>query len=71
MWDVTAWALVTWLKSSALLALLVGVCWLAFEQHSGAFALAVIAAVLGELHISRQVVREWRHEAGYRWWWSS
>jgi membrane protein YdbS with pleckstrin-like domain len=71
MWDVTAWAVVTWLRTTALLALAVGACWLFFGVGSGQFTLAVIAAAVAELYAVRQLGREWAHEASLRWWWSA
>lgn len=71
MWDATAWAVVTWLKGTLILAALVGVCWLVFGAGSGGFVLAVIVAALVELHLCRLLAREWTHEAALHWWWSS
>jgi hypothetical protein len=71
MWDVTEWAVVTWLKVTTVLAVIVGASWLAFGPSSAAFALACLGAGLAELYASRQLAREWIHEASGRWWWSS
>lgn len=71
MWDATTWAVVTWLKGTVLLAVGVGICWLVYGAGSGALVLAVIAAVLVELHLTRLLLREWSHEASLRWWWGS
>ena len=70
MWGVTGWALVTWLKVTVVLALLAGVAWLVWGGHSGQFVLAVIGAVLLEVHAIRQLCREWAYEARSSWWWS-
>ncbi len=69
MWETTGWALATWLKGTLLLALLVASCWWWFGTGSGALVLAVIAAVLVEIHLTRLLLREWAHEASFRWWW--
>jgi hypothetical protein len=71
MWEATTWALATWLKGTVLLALLVAGCWWWFGTGSGALVLTVIAAVLVEIHLTRLLVREWTHEASFRWWWGS
>jgi membrane protein YdbS with pleckstrin-like domain len=70
MWDVTEWAVVTWLKCTLVLAAAVGAGWLYFGAGSGAFTLVCLAAVVAELYTTRQLAREWAHEAGLRWWWS-
>ena len=69
MWDVTGWAAATWLKTTVMLAAGLGVCWLVFGAASGPFVLACLAAVLAETHVTRQLVRDWTHEASLRWWW--
>lgn len=71
MWEATTWALATWLKGTLLLALLVAGCWWWFGTGSGALVLAVITAVLIEIHLTRLLVREWTHEASFRWWWGA
>ncbi len=68
MWDVTGWAAATWLKTTILLAVALGVCWLVFGISSGPFVLACVAAAIAEIHVTRQLVREWTHEASLRWW---
>jgi hypothetical protein len=70
MWAVTGWVIATWLRVTLILAAAVGVGWLALGTHSGAFWLLCIAAVAGELYLSRQLLREWNDEAGLRWWWT-
>jgi hypothetical protein len=70
MWDVTGWALVTWFKLTVLLGVLVGIGWLALGSESGLFWLITVGAILTELHIVRQLGREWGHEARFRWWWA-
>jgi hypothetical protein len=70
MWEVTGWAFATWLKITAALAAAVGVAWLVLGAESGLFWLITLAAVLLELFFGRQLVREWQHEASFRWWWA-
>ena len=70
MWDVTGWALATWLKLTAVLAVLIGVCWLVWGGESGQFLLAVIGAGVLEVYGVRQLIREWKDEARSSWWWS-
>ena len=70
MWDVTGWAVVTWLKTTAFLAALVASAWLWLGAGSGWFTIVCLVAVLGELYLARQLVREWNNEAGLRWWWN-
>jgi hypothetical protein len=70
MWDVTGWALVTWFKLTVLLGAAVGIAWLSLGAQHGAFWLITIGAILAELHIVRQLAREWGHEARFRWWWA-
>jgi hypothetical protein len=70
MGAVTGWVIATWLKISIALAAAVTLAWLALGVHSGAFWLLCIAAVAGELNLSRQLLREWNDEAGLRWWWT-
>jgi hypothetical protein len=60
----------TWLRVTLALAAAIGVSWLAFGTHSGSFLLICVGAVLGELYLSRQLLREWNDEAGLRWWWT-
>ena len=69
MWDVTGWALVTWFKLTVLFTVSVGVTWLIAGTDSGWFWLVLVVAVLGELFITRQLAREWLHEATFIWWW--
>lgn len=68
MWAALVWVVVTWVKLTAGLAAVVGVCWLAFGSGSGWFTLAVIGAVVVELFVIRQLGRELAHEAGLHWW---
>ena len=60
----------TWLRVTLLLAAVVAASWLALGTHSGGFWLICIAAIAGELFLSRQLLREWNDEAGLRWWWT-
>jgi hypothetical protein len=71
MWETTTWAVATWLKGTTVLLALLGVCWWWFGTGSGALVLAVIAAVLVEIHLTRLLLREWAHEASFRWWWGA
>ncbi len=70
MWAVTGWVIATWLRVTVLLTAAVVVAWLALGEHSGAFWLICLVAVLAEGYLSRQLLREWSWEAGLRWWWS-
>lgn len=70
MWNITGWALITWLKFTVLFALIVGVVWLALGSGSGWFWTAAVAAVGTDLFLARQLSREWRWEASMRWWWT-
>ena len=70
MLAVTGWALWTWLKCTALLAAAVGVGWLALGTGSGWFWTLGATAVVVDGVITRQLMREWSHEAGLRWWWT-
>jgi hypothetical protein len=70
MWAVTGWVIATWLRVTFLLTAAVGLAWLALGEHSGAFWLICLGAVLAELYLSRQLLREWGWEAGLHWWWS-
>ena len=70
MWEVTGWAFLTWLKLTVLLAGAVGVAWLILGSGSGLFWIITATAVLLELHMARQLAREWGYEASYRWWWA-
>ena len=70
MWAVTGWVIVTWLRVTLALTAAVMVGWLALGTHSGAFLLICVAAITGELYLSRQLLREWNDEAGLRWWWT-
>lgn len=69
MWAVTGWALVTALKVTAALMLLVGLAWLAWGD-TGPFWLTVIGAVLLDGYAIRQLAREWASEARSSWWWT-
>ncbi len=68
MLAVTAWALATWAKVTALLALGVLVAWLTLDP--GWFWLVTGLAVLADGYTARQLAREWVHEAHLTcWWW--
>ena len=69
MWAVTGWVIATWLHVTLVLAVIVAVCWLALGAHSGAFWLVCCGALVAELYLSRQLLREWGGEARLRWWW--
>lgn len=70
MFETTAWALVTWLKITALLAAIVGIAWWFLGTSHGAFWLITTGAVLAEGWLTRQLAREWGYEARYHWWWA-
>lgn len=70
MWDVTGWAALTWLKTTLLLAVVVGGAWLALGTGSGWFWTITLAAAVIDVFMTRQLTREWRHEASLRWWWT-
>jgi hypothetical protein len=70
MWEVTGWALVTFVKVTIGLVLAVGTAWLVLGDGSGWFWLITATAVVTELFLARQLVREWGHEASFRWWWA-
>jgi membrane protein YdbS with pleckstrin-like domain len=70
MWEVTGWALTTWLKVTVVLSVGVGAAWLVWGAGSGPFWLAALGAGLLELYAIRQVGREWAYEARSSWWWS-
>ena len=70
MWTVTGWVIATWLRVTAVLAAAVAVAWLALGEHSGAFWLLCLGAVLAEGYLTRQLLREWADEARITcWWW--
>ena len=48
----------------------VGTAWLMLGDDSGWFWIITATAILLELFFSRQLVREWGHEASFRWWWA-
>jgi hypothetical protein len=70
MWAVTGWALVLWAKLTVALALVVAVLGWNLGIGSGGFVLAATAAVLAELYLTGQLVKEWAHEARACWWWA-
>lgn len=71
MWAATGWVIATWLRVTLALTAAVTVCWLTLGEHSGAFWLACTAALLAELYLSRQLLREWADEARTTcWWWA-
>ena len=70
MLDVTGWVVAVWIKWTAVLAIGVGIAWLALPTGSGWLWVVVIAAGLVEWFISRQLVREWVHQAHFSWWWA-
>jgi hypothetical protein len=69
MWGVTAWCAATWLRWTLLftLAVLAGWWWLGSEH--GGFVLITLAATVGELYVTRALLREWCSEARLSWWW--
>ena len=71
MWAVTGWVIATWLRVTLALTAAVVVAWLALGAHSGAFWLICAAALIAEGYLSRQLLREWAHEARLGcWWWN-
>jgi hypothetical protein len=68
--DVTVWAVVTWLKTSTMLAAAVAAAWWLCGRGSGEFILVCLATAAAELYLSRQVIREWCSEARMSWWWT-
>jgi hypothetical protein len=69
MGQVTGWALLTWLKLTAALALGVVGVWL-FADKPGYTLAAAIVAVLVDLWAITALAREWAYEARSSWWWS-
>jgi hypothetical protein len=70
MWAVTGWVVATWLKLTAVLAVVVAVCWWQVGTDSGWFFAVCCAAVAGEVYLTGQLRKEWAHEARATWWWS-
>lgn len=70
MLDVTAWVVAVWLKWTALLALGVGLAWLLLPVDSGWLLTVYVTAAVTEWFISRQLCREWAHQAHFSWWWA-
>jgi hypothetical protein len=70
MLAVTGWALATWLKSTLLLAAIVGVVWLVYGAGSGWFWGALVGSCVLEVWAVRQLGREWAYEARSSWWWA-
>ncbi|NMI00855.1 hypothetical protein [Pseudonocardia acidicola] len=70
MWAVTGWALATWLKITAALALLVAGCWAWLGTSSGWFWVAAVAAAWIDLWAARALATEWESEARASWWWT-
>lgn len=69
MWETTGRCLLTWLKITIVLGVLVaGTGWV-WGWHSSPLALAVIAAILVELLTIRGLLRWWAFEASGNWWW--
>ena len=70
MWGVTAWAFATWLRFTLLfvIALAAGGWWLGV--HHGGFVLLCVGTAVGQLYVTRSLVREWCHEARLSWWWT-
>jgi hypothetical protein len=67
MLSLTGWALLTWLRITVALALLVGLVWWLAPAW---LWLAVGAAVLAECYVIRQLGREWSWQARAHWWWA-
>jgi len=65
----TGWCLATWLKVTALLAVLTVVAGFVWGFDSGQFIVAVLAAIVLDLCAIRGLLREWAFEARGSWWW--
>ena len=70
MWAATGWAVLTWLKLTALLGAVVLVCWWQLGTGSGWFLTACLTAVVVQLWAIRQLAREWAYQARSTWWWA-
>lgn len=70
MISTTGWVLRTWIRTTLLVALVVGGVWLWFGSDSGWFWTAVIGAALVEWWLVRQLAREWSWQARGSWWWA-
>ena len=70
MLDVTGWVLAIWLKWTVLLAVGVGVTWLVLPNGSGWLWVVIAVAGWVEYFITRQLCREWVHQAHFTWWWA-
>jgi hypothetical protein len=70
MWAVTGWAVVTWLKLTAVLTATVAVAGWQLGTGTGGFWIVGAAAVTVEVYAIRQLAREWADEARSSWWWS-
>jgi hypothetical protein len=69
MLSVTGRLLLTWLRVTFLLGLVLLVVGWVWGFGSGAFVVAVLAAVGVELLTIRGLAREWAFEARCHWWW--
>ena len=70
MWAVTGWAVLTWLKLTALLGAVVLAGWWQLGTGSGWFLTVCLTAAVVQLWAIRQLAREWTYEARSTWWWT-
>lgn len=70
MWAVTGWAAATWLRITIALGVAVALCWWQLGDGSGWFWAVCAAAATLETYATRQLGREWAHEAHASWWWT-
>jgi hypothetical protein len=70
MLSVTGWAVITWLRITLALVVVVALGWWLLGTASGWFWLITGAAVLVELYTIRQLGREWSWQARAHWWWA-
>ena len=69
MWATTGHCLATWLKVTLVLGVLVLIAGMVWGFGSGAFVLAVVAAIVIELIAIRGLARAWTFDARGTWWW--
>ena len=70
MWAVTGWCLLTWVRITVALSVIVGVLWLTVGTDDRWFWAAAVGAAFLELYAIRQLAREWTFEARSCWWWA-
>lgn len=69
MWEVTGYCLITWLRITTILAILVGIAALVWGLGSVPFWLILATAVGLDWLAIRGLAREWSYHACGRWWW--